>query len=308
MEHTSASAVSVRVTSEESFTSVLADFKELLKPGITAFVMVMAAAGYVLAVDGPVNWIAFLGLIAGTGLTGGGACALNHVLERRQDALMARTASRPVSTGRVGATAAATYGLVLVALGAVALVLTTNTLTTGLALATVVLYVMVYTPLKQQTVHNTLIGAIPGALPALGGVTAATGMLDPTGWSVFAVLYLWQLPHFFALAWMFREDYQRGGFRMLPTAPRGAERMARLVLGSALLLLVVGVLPAAVGNAGPLYMGGMALLGTAFTIPAFSFYREPNDLRARRLLLASIAYVPAFFVLVVLDFLLRQFA
>ena len=146
---------------------------------------------------------------------------------------------------------------------------------------------------------------MPGALPALGGAAAATGALDPTGWSLFAILYLWQLPHFFALAWMFRGDYTRGGFRMLPSAPGGARRTARVVLAASLALLLAGVLPAAVGEAGPLFLGGMGLLGTAFTLPAFSFYAGPSDERARRLLLASIAYVPAFFVLVVLDFLVR---
>jgi protoheme IX farnesyltransferase len=305
MRPPTATAVPLAASDADAVHGVLSDFKELLKPGITAFVMVMAAAGYVLALDGPVDWVVLLGLMAGTGLTGGGACALNHVIERRQDALMARTAARPVPAGRLGAPLAAAYGVVLVALGAVGLALTTNALTTGLALATVFLYVAVYTPLKQQTVHNTLVGAIPGALPALGGATAASGALDPTGWSLFAVLYLWQLPHFFALAWMFREDYERGGFRMLPNARDGAARMGRLVLGSTLLLLVAGVLPALVGHAGPLFLIGMVLIGAAFTVPAVAFYRAPGDALARRLLLASIAYVPAFFVLVVLDFLLR---
>ena len=146
---------------------------------------------------------------------------------------------------------------------------------------------------------------MPGALPALGGAAAATGALGATGWALFAILYLWQLPHFFALAWMFRQDYRDGGFRMLPSSPRGERALAWLVLAATLLLLVVGVLPAAVGQAGLLYLVGMMAIGTAFTIPAFSFFSEPSDDRARRLLLASIAYVPAFFVLVVADFLIR---
>ncbi|MEM1118719.1 MAG: protoheme IX farnesyltransferase, partial [Bacteroidota bacterium] len=221
------------------------------------------------------------------------------------DAQMARTATRPIPSGRLGVASAAAYAAACVLTGAVALWVTTNVLTTALALATVGLYVAVYTPLKRVTVHNTLIGAVPGALPALGGAAAATGALDATGWSLFAILYLWQLPHFYALAWMFRDDYRRAGFRMLPDGEQGERGMAALMLGATLLLLVVGVLPAAVGNAGPLFMGGMALLGTAFTLPAFSFFTEPSDDRARRLLVASIAYVPAFFVLVVVDFLLR---
>lgn len=296
------SAMSVAV---EAPSTTVADYKELLKPGITAFVVVMAAAGYLLAVPGPIEWLALLGLMAGTGLTGGAAGALNHVIERRFDAQMARTASRPIATGRLSPTQGVVYALVLAAVGAVVLALTTNGLTTGLALLTVALYVGVYTPLKRRTVHNTLVGAIPGALPALGGAAAATGALDAVGWSLFAILYLWQLPHFYALAWMYRTDYRDGGFRMLPTAPNGERQAAWLVLVATLALLVVGVLPAAIGQAGLLFLVGMAAIGTAFTIPAFSFFSDPNDERARRLLLASIAYVPAFFVLAVADFLLR---
>ncbi|MEM6288683.1 MAG: heme o synthase [Bacteroidota bacterium] len=305
MRSSPAPAVSPRSLEAPAFAERLADYKELLKPGITAFVVVMAASGYVLAATGPIDWVVLLGLMAGTALTGGGAGALNHILERKHDAQMARTATRPIPSGRLGVASAAAYAAACVLTGAVALWVTTNVLTTALALATVGLYVAVYTPLKRVTVHNTLIGAVPGALPALGGAAAATGALDATGWSLFAILYLWQLPHFYALAWMFRDDYRRAGFRMLPDGEQGERGMAALMLGATLLLLVVGVLPAAVGNAGPLFMGGMALLGTAFTLPAFSFFTEPSDDRARRLLVASIAYVPAFFVLVVVDFLLR---
>lgn len=305
MRSSPTSAVPSRSLEAPAIAARLTDYKELLKPGITAFVVVMAASGYVLAAPGPIDWTVLLGLMIGTGLTGGGAGALNHVVERKHDARMARTAARPLPTGRLGVAQAVAYALGCVAVGAVALAVTTNLLTTGLALLTVALYVAVYTPLKRRTVHNTLVGAVPGALPALGGAAAATGVLDPTGWSLFAILYLWQLPHFFALAWMFQEDYRRAGFRMLPTASGGERTMAGLVLAATLLLLVAGVLPAAVGQAGIVFMGGMSLLGTAFTLPAFSFFAEPSDDRARRLLLASIAYVPAFFGLVVIDFLLR---
>jgi len=283
----------------------LADYKELLKPGITLFVVTMAAAGYVLAADGPIDWLVLAGLALGTGLTGGGAAALNHAVEREHDARMARTGARPVAAGRISLAAAVAYALACVAGGALALALTTNALTTGLALLTVVLYVAVYTPLKRVTVHNTLVGAIPGALPALGGVTAATGGLDATGAALFAVLYLWQLPHFFALAWMFRDDYRAGGFRMLPSGAGGVRLMAWLVLGSALALAISGVLPAVVGQAGAVYAAGMAVLGATFVVPSVAFFVSPDDRRARRLLWASIVYVPVFFVLVVADFLAR---
>ena len=285
--------------------TAFADFKELLKPGITTFVVVMAAAGYVLAAEGPIDWAVLAGLMLGTAFTSGGGAALNHVVERDHDARMARTASRPIPSGRVRPDVATAYGVACVLVGAAVLWQTTNPVTTGLALLTVVLYVAVYTPLKRVSVWNTVVGAIPGALPALGGAAAATGRVDITGWSLFAVLFLWQLPHFFALAWMYRVEYREAGYRMLPTARGGERTMAWLVLVSTLLLLVAGVVPAAIGKAGPLYLGGVSLLGMAFTLPAFSFFSEPDDTRARRLLVASIAYVPAFFALVVLDFLLR---
>ena len=207
-------------TESAALRTALADFKELLKPGITTFVVVMAAAGYVLAADGPIDWLRLLGLMLGTALSAGGGAALNHAIERDHDARMVRTAARPVPAGRVGATVAAVYGVVCAALGAVVLTETTNPLTTGLAVLTVVLYVAVYTPLKRVSVWNTLVGAIPGALPALGGAAAASGRADATGWALFAVLFLWQLPHFFALAWMYRDDYRQAGYRMLPTGPR----------------------------------------------------------------------------------------
>src|SRR5690606_5350616 len=217
---------------------------------------------------------------------------------------MHRTQHRPIPSGRVRPGFVLAYGLALVAAGLAVLGLTTNALTTALAGASVVLYVAVYTPLKRRTTLNTLVGAIPGALPTLGGVTAAAGELNAVGWAAFAILFLWQLPHFYAIAWMLREDYARGGFVMLPSVDATGRTTALHVLVSTLLLLVAGVLPTATGSAGWLYVVGMAGLGTAFTLPAFSFFAGPTDRRARRLLFASILYVPAFLALVVADFFL----
>ena len=304
MSSPAVSAAPVGLESAYAVRARLADHWELLKPGITGFVVVMAAAAYLMAADQAFDWGTLLGLMLGTGLTAGGAGALNHAVERAHDSRMARTVARPVASGRLSRSTAVAYGLVCAAAGAAVLWLTTNALTTGISVMTVALYVLVYTPLKRRTVHNTLVGAVPGALPALGGVTAATGALDGTGWSLFAILYLWQLPHFFALAWMYRADYQAGGFKMMTQTERGARLASGIALGAALLLLVAGMVPAAIGRAGLLYLVGMAALGTAFTIPAFSFCSGPTDLRARRLLLASIVYVPVFFALVVLDVLL----
>ena len=281
-----------------------ADLKELTKPNITLFVAVMAAAGYLLSVEGAVEPMALVGLVLGTALTSGGAGALNHLVERPFDARMRRTKGRPLVNGRIGPVATAAWALLLFALGTGALCIWTNGLTAILATLTVVLYVGAYTPMKRLTKHNTLFGAIPGALPALGGCAAATGTLTAPGWAVFAILFLWQLPHFFALAWMYRADYAAGGFQMMPVVEPDGRSTARWSLGAALLLLVVGAVPTMLGVTGWVYLFGMLALGTWFTLPAFQFCAEPTDARARRLLLASIAYVPAFFALVALDFVL----
>ena len=284
----------------------VADYKELLKPGISLFLTLTAAAGYVLAAGRTLDGLTLAGLLAGTALAAGGAGALNHWMERGWDARMERTRGRPLPSGRVRPLAAVLYGLALVGGGLLVLATTTNGLTAALAALTVVLYLAAYTPLKRRTPHNTLVGAVPGALPILGGVTAARGELDALGAALFALLFLWQLPHFYSLAWLYRADYARGGFRMLPSAePSGRRATAALTLAAALVLLVVGMLPAALGAAGWVYLVGMAALGTAFTLPAFSFFAEPTDRRARRLLLASIVYVPAFLALVLADYALR---
>lgn len=278
-----------------------ADLRELLKPGISLFVTVTAAAGYLFGTDGSIDLGRLLALLAGTALTAGGSGALNHWMEREHDARMRRTERRPLPGGRIGPGAVIAYGLATLALGLAFLLAFVNPLTTGLAALTAFGYLFVYTPMKRWSTLNTLVGAVPGALPALGGFAAATGTLGAGGWAIFAILFLWQLPHFMALAWMYREDYARGGFVMLPVVHPDGRSTAFVSLAAALLLLIAGVIPAALGVAGGLYLAGIAGLGTWFTLPAFSFYNEPTDARARRLLLASIVYVPAFFGLVVLD-------
>ncbi len=283
--------------------SLAADMKELLKPGITLFVVATAAAGYLFGSPLGVQTIPLLGLLIGTGLTAGGSGVLNHLIEARLDRLMRRTLRRPVAARRLSRGFALIYGLVVIAAGLWVLHVFTNPLTTLLAATTSILYVGVYTPLKRRTTLNTFVGAIPGALPALGGFAAATGSLALGGWIAFGIIFLWQLPHFFALAWMYRDDYARGGFVMLPVTQPDGRLTSQVGLGATLLLLLVGVLPSVFNLAGWLYFAGMLAVGTGFTIPAFAFASEPTDLRARRLLVASIVYVPAFFALVVIDYL-----
>ncbi|MEM1041507.1 MAG: heme o synthase [Bacteroidota bacterium] len=278
-----------------------ADLGELLKPGISLFVTVTAAAGYLFGTAGSIDLARLVALLLGTALTAGGSGALNHWMERAHDARMRRTEQRPLPGGRISPGAVVAYGVATTALGLALLLTFVNPLTTTLAALTVVAYLLVYTPMKRWSSLNTLVGAVPGALPALGGYAAATGTLGAAGWAIFAILFLWQLPHFMALAWMHRDDYARGGFVMLPSQDPDGRSTALVSLAATLLLLIAGVVPAALGVAGWLYLAGIAGLGTWFTLPAFSFYNEPTDARARRLLLASIVYVPAFFGLVVLD-------
>jgi heme o synthase len=284
--------------------TVAADLRELLKPGISLFVVATAAAGYLFGAPAGIEMTPLLALLVGTGLTAGGSGALNHLIEAAPDSKMRRTSARPLPAGRLSRRFVLLYGTGVIALGLALLLAFTNPLTALLALATAFAYVAIYTPLKRRTVMNTFVGAVPGALPALGGFAAATGTLGPGGWAAFAILFLWQLPHFFALAWMYRDDYARGGFMMLPVTHPDGVVTARVALAAALMLLIAGVLPAAMGLAGWLYLGGMIVLGTWFTIPAFAFASEPTDMRARRLLVASIIYVPVFFGLVVLDYVI----
>ena len=291
--------------SDDSARARAADLLELTKPGISVFLVVTAATGYLLGQPDAVHWMSLAGLLVGTALTAAGAGALNHAVEAARDIRMQRTAARPVPSGRIPAGAAGAYGLTLVVAGLSVLLLATNGLTVSLAALTVVLYLGAYTPLKPLSAWNTLVGTVPGGLPALGGYAAATGALDPTGWAAFGVVALWQIPHFLALAWLYRDDYARGGFRMLPSTDPTGRVTGGCVLAASLALLPVGMLPAAFGDAGWLYLVGMAALGTAFTLPAFSFAGAPTDPRARRVLLASFAYLPAFFALVWLDRLLR---
>jgi len=278
---------------------------ELTKPEITFQVTLSALAGYLLGTPDALNGWHLLGTLTGTGLTAAGVGALNHYLERDYDAAMRRTARRPLPSGRVSPTTARYLGMLLVFAGVGLLCPVANALTAALAIATVLLYLYVYTPLKRRTKYNTLIGTIPGALPALGGWTAAANNLDVGGWTLFAILAIWQMPHFLSLAWMYRKDYERAHYRMLPVVEPDGRSTAWQTLGFTALLLPVGVTPYLVGVAGPIYLVGSILLGLYFLRPAVAFFRTRHVQDARRVLIASVVYIPALTGLIVLDWLLR---
>lgn len=277
-----------------------ADFAELTKPRITALVLVTAAVGYAVGGQGSFDPAAFLVFLAGTGLLCGGASTLNQYMERDADARMVRTSRRPIPAGRLRPEEALAFGIALSAAGLVVLSFV-NLLTVALGAASLLSYVLAYTPLKRVTSLCTVVGAVPGALPPLMGWAAARGELGAAGWGLFAILFLWQLPHFLAIGWLYRDDYARGGFPMLAVMdPDGSASGRQALLYTAALLpvtLAAGVLAAA----GKGYLLGALAMGVVFLACAALFAWKRSARTARRLFLVSVLYLPALLGLMVFD-------
>ena len=231
-------------------------------------------------------------LLIGTALSCAGAGVLNMAMERRADGAMHRTRNRPVPAGRVPLGTAVSFGGILATGGVILLAAKVNALTAGLSLATLVLYLGVYTPLKSRTSICTIVGAIPGALPPVMGWAAARGTLDPGALALFGVLFFWQLPHFLAIAWMYREDYARAGYPMLPVVDPEGTSTARQVVLQTLALMLISLAPVWMGFAGRTYLAGAAALGLAFLAFGVAFAQIRSRERARRLFFASLAYLP----------------
>ena len=282
-------------------TFALNDYLILTKVRITVLVLVTTAAGFLLA-SGPRLDLVLLGwTLLGTGLAASGAAALNQVLEREADSRMQRTAARPIPAGRMTAAHGLWVGLGLALSGVAVLAARVNWLTALLALATVVLYVGVYTPLKRMTPLNTIVGAIPGAIPPVMGWTAVTGALGLPAWVLFAILFLWQLPHFLAIAWIFRDDYRRGGFPMLPVVDADGRATGRQVALYCAALIPVSLIPTFLGLTGPIYFFGALVLGLGFLAAGLMMALRRRGKEARRVLLASVTYLPLLLVLLVVD-------
>ncbi len=279
---------------------MIQSLRELAKLEITLMVALSGAAGFLLA---PVAFdlTQLLLLLAGVTLGSGGAGALNHWMERDLDARMRRTRGRPLPSKRLAPSAACAIGIALSAAGVALLSLWVNLLTGGLVLLTLLLYLLVYTPLKRRSHWNTLVGAVPGALPALCGWTAATGSVGWGGIAAFSILVAWQMPHFLPLAWMYRDDYREGGFVMLPLVDPSGRSTARQTLFFSALLLLLSLTPVALTLAGWLYAAGATLLGVQFVRSALVFHRTRDNADARRVLLSSIRYIPALFLILALD-------
>lgn len=279
----------------------LMGFLELMKPRITGLVLVTTGVAFDLASRGSLDWLRLLHVLFGTALLAGGTNALNQYVEREADACMKRTRGRPLPAGRLEPAWALWFAVVISVAGAIDLALFVNPLTALLGSMALALYVFAYTPLKRKTSLCTLVGAVPGAIPALMGWTAARNALDAEAWVLFGIVFLWQLPHFLAIAWMYRADYARAGFRMLPVVdPEGVETGRRIVFYT-LALLPVSLLTSLLGLTGALYFFGAFTLGLAFLGLGVALALNASLLRARRLFLASLAYLPALLALMMID-------
>ena len=280
----------------------VADYLELTKPRVGVLVLFTVAAGACLAARGVPDLLPLLHTLSGTALVVAGASALNQFLERHSDALMHRTENRPLPSGRLQPAEVLAFGLSLGIGGTVYLALALRQPTAALVAATAfVSYVFIYTPLKRVSSLNTLVGAVPGALPPVIGWTAVTGSLDMRVVVLFLILYLWQVPHFLAIAWIYRADYARAGLRMLPVVdPRGS-MTGRQMVTYCMALIPVSLMPVVLGAAGPIYLAGAALLGLGFLGYTLGFIRSHSVAQARRVLRASLIYLPALLALLLAD-------
>lgn len=281
--------------------TVFADLTELTKPRITLMVVLTAGIGLLLASGGDVPFSLVVHTLLGTGLLAGGSSALNQVLERDLDALMQRTAQRPLPAGRMHPDVALLFGVTIAIVGLLELTLFVNLLTALLGTLALASYVFLYTPLKRVSSLATVVGAIPGAIPPLMGWTAVTNEIALGAWVLFGILFLWQLPHFLAIAWMCREDYARAGLPMLPVVePDGRSTARQMVLWGAA-LLPVSLMPTILGLTGITYFLGTLTLGCFFLGVCVAFSLSFSTQAARRVLLVSVLYLPAVLVVMVLD-------
>jgi len=287
---------------ERSLPVSVRDLWEMTKPGITLMVTLTAGLGFLLAEQSSTfSFLLLVHTLLGTALVSAGASVLNHVLERDTDALMHRTANRPLPAGRMNPDAALLFGVVVGVLGLVELALGTNLLTALLGAAALSGYVFVYTPLKRISSFATVIGAIPGAIPPMMGWAAVRNELDLAAWVLFGILFFWQLPHFLAIAWLCREDYARGGFPMLPVLDPEGIRTGRQAILYGAALVPVSLLPSLLGLMGAVYFFGALAFGLAYLGFSFGFAAARSNPGARRLMLASLLYFPSLLLVMLVD-------
>jgi protoheme IX farnesyltransferase len=291
----------------------VADYAELTKPRITLMVVITALVGFkmsAMTMGGQVvtasgaaygSMLLLLNALIGVGLVAAGASALNQLMERDIDRRMRRTANRPLPAGRLAPEQALVFGSALVVGGVVWLAAAVNLLTAGLAAFTAASYLLLYTPLKQHTSLSTLVGAVPGAMPPVLGWTAASGSIGGGAWALFAILFVWQLPHFLAIAWLYRDDYARGGLPMLPVIDADGHLTSRHIAVTSACLLPISLAPTLLGLTGMVYFAGAALLGVVMLGLGIRLAGTRLATHARQLFLASLVYLPVLLALMVAD-------
>jgi heme o synthase len=282
-------------------TSAASDFIALTKPRLNVLVVATSAAAYYLGSETAPALSPMAIAVAGTALVAGGAAVLNQVYERDTDALMRRTRMRPLPDGRVPTSDASLFGMALAGAGLLLLGAGANVLSATLALATLVSYLIVYTPMKRRSPASTLVGAVPGALPALIGWTAASGALSLGGLVLFAIVFLWQVPHFMAIAWLYRDDYAKAGFPMLPVIDPEGRRAGRQAVLYAVLLLPAAVAPALIDLSGVAYLAFAAVSSAALLALSVRFASARSDASARALFVGTITYLPLLWIAMIAD-------
>src|SRR5687767_9724643 len=276
-------------------------FLELTKPRITFLIVLTACAGFVLGSVGRINYAVMAQAMFGIALLSSGIATLNQYMERDLDLLMRRTANRPLPSGKLMPWEALTFGVTLTVLAEIYLSFVVNPLTGLLGLTVIAGYLFAYTPLKTRTSLSTMVGAFPGAVPPLIGWAAARGSVGLEAWVLFAILFLWQFPHFLAIAWMYREDYGRAGILMLPVVEPEGRVTAQQIVVYTVLLLPVSLLPALLGTSGKIYFVGAIVLGLLFLYSSIRAAMSKSRQEAKRLLLASVIYLPLLFILMVVN-------
>jgi heme o synthase len=288
-------------TTEITLASRANAYVALTKPDVSFLVLMTTAAGFYMGSRGAVDWLHLMQTVFATLLIAAGTATLNHYIERDSDRYMRRTASRPLPSGQLQPREALWFGVILSVTGAVDLYFTAGILASALGILTSLSYLLAYTPLKKRTVWATAVGAFPGAIPPMIGWVAATGTLDRGAWLLFAILFLWQFPHFYAIAWMYREDYARAGILMLPVVDREGTRTFRQIILTAVALVGVSLLPAVMGLAGVHYFFGALVVSTALVQVCLWAASSRTNARAKWLMHATVLHIPVLLGLMIFD-------
>jgi protoheme IX farnesyltransferase len=288
-------------TTEITLASRANAYVALTKPDVSLLVLMTTAAGYYMGARGAVDWLHLVQTVFATLLIAAGTATLNHYIERDSDRFMRRTAARPLPSGQLQPREALWFGVILSVAGALDLYFTSGILASVLGILTSLSYLLAYTPLKKRTVWATAVGAFPGAIPPMIGWVAATGALDRGAWLLFAILFLWQFPHFYAIAWMYREDYARAGILMLPVVDREGTRTFRQIILTAIALVGVSLLPAVMGLAGVRYFFGALVVSTALVQVCLWASSSRTNARAKWLMHATVLHIPVLLGLMVFD-------